>query len=312
MKKLAVLLSSYNGEKYIKEQIESILSQQLVDYQLVLIIRDDGSKDGTVNIIKEVQKNNPNIDLIIGNNIGFVASFFELMKRANNNFDYYALSDQDDVWKKDKLQRAIDKLEKYEPTKVQLYQAASLPVDEHLHPLSRPYCPKRKQTLYNTIIQNISAGHTYVFNQALLDKALDGLDVNQIYMHDSFLTNIAEIFHGLHYDPFPSTLYRQHSSNRLGEDDSFFGWVRQRVERITKGDNLLYAKQIEYIYKKFNTFMTPQESLEIKSFLDSRTNIVARIKYLEKTRLYRQTKFETLVFKLLYLAGGYNTKHISE
>lgn len=312
MKKIVVLLSSYNGEKYIQEQIDSILGQKLTNVDLSLIIRDDGSSDNTIKIIEKNIEKDKRISLIAGKNLGLVASFLRLMKYANNKFDYYSFADQDDVWKEDKLQRAINILENYPQNAPQLYQSSSLPVNEKLQPINKPYYPKRKQTIYNTIIQTISAGHTYVFNQALLELAVKDVDASKIYIHDSYLTNVAEIYHGLHYDRTAKTLYRQHSSNRLGEDDSFIGWIKQRIVRIIKGDNLLYAMQIEYIYNKFNSFMSPQESYEIKHFLDSRTNIITRIKYIRKTKLYRQTKFETVAFKFLYIVGGYNTKNATE
>ena len=100
--KIAVLMSSYNGEKYIEEQIESIIEQENVVVDL--FIRDDGSTDKTKEIITRFQSENIHINLDY--NIGVVKSFFELIKTADG-YDYYALCDQDDVWDKDKLYVAI-------------------------------------------------------------------------------------------------------------------------------------------------------------------------------------------------------------
>ena len=76
-KKVAVLLSTYNGEKYVGAQIHSILTQNYKN--LVLVVRDDGSKDKTVKIVKEFMDNNDNIKLVEGKNLGFIKSFFELL-----------------------------------------------------------------------------------------------------------------------------------------------------------------------------------------------------------------------------------------
>lgn len=311
MKKIVVLLSSYNGEKYIQEQIDSILNQRLKNFELSLIIRDDGSTDKTKEIIeKNIEKDN-RISLIVGENEGLVASFFDLMKISNNRFDFYSFADQDDVWKEDKLQRAIDVLKKFPQDRPQLYQSSSLPVDKNLNPIYKPYYPRRKQTIYNTIIQNISAGHTYVFNQALLDVSVNDVDTSKIYVHDSYLTNVAEIYHGLHYDRTAKTLYRQHGGNRLGENDSFIGWIMERIHRIKNGDNLLYSMQIEYIYQHFSKEIEPQAKKEIIKFLKSRKNFASRFKYIINTKLYRQTVFESFAFRILYLFGGYNLNNIN-
>ena len=103
-KEVVILISTYNGEKYLAEQLDSLLNQT---YQNIKIfIRDDGSKDKTIDIIKEYQKKSEKIFLTEGKNIGFINSFFELLK-LSNNADYYAYCDQDDVWMEDKIERAV-------------------------------------------------------------------------------------------------------------------------------------------------------------------------------------------------------------
>lgn len=89
-------MSTYNGENYLKEQLDSIFNQKEVEINL--FIRDDGSMDNTVDIVKEYMVKYPNkINLIEGNNIGFANSFYYLVK-INPKYEYYALSDQDDIW----------------------------------------------------------------------------------------------------------------------------------------------------------------------------------------------------------------------
>ena len=109
-KKVAVLLSTYNGEKYVGAQIHSILTQTYKN--LVLVVRDDGSKDKTVKIVKEFMENNSNIKLVEGKNLGFIKSFFELLKYEDA--DYYAFADQDDIWLPNKISLAVESLNKLE------------------------------------------------------------------------------------------------------------------------------------------------------------------------------------------------------
>ena len=108
MYKVAVLLSTYNGSKYIKEQIDSILSQEGVNIDIY--IRDDGSTDETVNIIYEYKSNN--IFLTEGKNIGVGNSFMELLYSVPEIYDYYAFADQDDIWSEKKTRIAIEVLQK--------------------------------------------------------------------------------------------------------------------------------------------------------------------------------------------------------
>ena len=110
MKKVQILMSTYNGEKYVNEQIDSLLQQDHTN--LEILIRDDGSKDSTVSILEEYHKENPNIKLIIDKNKGVISSFFELAMKASEEADYFAFCDQDDYWKPQKISRAVNLLER--------------------------------------------------------------------------------------------------------------------------------------------------------------------------------------------------------
>ena len=124
MKKVQVLLSTYNGEKYLKEQLDSIIAQKGVDVHI--LARDDGSKDDTIKILEGYE----NIDIIKGSNIGVCKSFFELINKSGE-YDYYSFADQDDVWDCDKLVIAINKLEKCN-SKPAVYASNTRLVDANL------------------------------------------------------------------------------------------------------------------------------------------------------------------------------------
>ena len=112
-KKVAVIMSTYNGEKFIREQLDSILNQTYKNIEIV--VRDDGSSDGTVAIIKEYMQKYPNIVLHEGENLGFIKSFFELLNLADA--DYYSYADQDDVWLENKIELAVNSLKQLDETK---------------------------------------------------------------------------------------------------------------------------------------------------------------------------------------------------
>ena len=126
-KKVAVVLSTYNGEKYVRDQLDSILNQTYKNIEI--FVRDDGSKDSTVDIIKEYQKKNKNIKLVIGENLGFIKSFYTLLE-LSEGYEYYSFADQDDYWENNKLELLINELEKTDITKPCLAYSASDYYDE--------------------------------------------------------------------------------------------------------------------------------------------------------------------------------------
>ena len=141
-KVIQVLMSTYNGDEYLKEQIDSILAQDCekkAGTKLKLLIRDDGSKDGTQKILGEYAKKYPEtIEWYQGQNVGVIKSFFDLVVKSDEKADYYAFSDQDDYWHKDKLSAGItniDKMSKEIDTKKNmplLYCCSPRLVDENL------------------------------------------------------------------------------------------------------------------------------------------------------------------------------------
>ena len=117
MENITVYMSTYNGEKFIREQIESIIYQK--DVELYLVIRDDGSTDSTLDIIQEYSLKYPNIFVYAGENLGYANSFLTVLKEKGGT-DYYAFADQDDIWEEDKLICGINKI-KNKNNKYKLY-----------------------------------------------------------------------------------------------------------------------------------------------------------------------------------------------
>lgn len=151
-----VLLSTYNGEKYIKEQIDSILKQK--DVNVRLLIRDDGSTDGTNEILLSYALNNENVFYYRGENSGVVASFFRLFETADFDVDFYALADQDDVWEEDKLIVACRQLEAMRTAKdVAQHAEASVPSDSGSQKTSGKKRGKKKKKKQQEVVQTAPA-----------------------------------------------------------------------------------------------------------------------------------------------------------
>lgn len=303
-KSILVLMSSYNGEKYIEEQIRSIM-QQKTSFNLVLRIRDDGSTDATCNIIESMQHKYPNrIELIRGNNKGYNASFFELIKDAEN-FDFYALSDQDDVWLDDKIETAVTYLQKEDNRIPILYASTSYLVDDDLKPYGRTRKKQKKLSIYNTIIQNICPGHTQVMNNKLLDLLKKDIDTNMLYVYDSWIANVAMLYGKIVYDNTPHTYYRQHRGNQLGAGKGMLGQLLSSIKRTDKGDGLKYRRQIEYFIEQHQEILMKKGYYNELLKYEQTLNLSGKIRFILTGKLYRQNMIETIAFYFAVIIGKY-------
>lgn len=236
--KIAVIMSTYNGEKYLTEQIDSILAQQNVDIEL--FIRDDGSIDKTVKIIMKYCEKYPNIHLEKGINIGFGQSFMSELKKAKG-FDFYAFSDQDDYWEKEKLFSACNMVlnkGKNEQKPIVYYSNLNV-ADENLNIYRKTELEKRKHSIESVVMRRSIAGCTMVFNQAMWDCINMKSTTDEMLRrgHDSFIISLCYAVGGeVLCDSNAYICYRQHKSNTSG---SSYGVLK----RVKKEWNILINRK---------------------------------------------------------------------
>lgn len=211
--KIAVLLSAYNGEDYIRTQINSILNQE-GDFRVELWVRDDGSEDSTKSILKEYADAGK-LYWYMGDNLGAAYSFFDLVKHCKG-YDYYAFADQDDYWMPDKLNYGISGLNAINVPA--LYFSNARVVDEKLRFLGRNvyrYIPK---TDFETLsCSGGLLGCTMIFNKQLAAIIQKKEMPNAVVMHDFYIALLCKAFGGeIVYDNNAHIDYRQHKSNCVG------------------------------------------------------------------------------------------------
>lgn len=245
---VTVLMSSYNGEEYIEQQIESIFSQKNVDVRL--IVRDDGSSDKTVILLKKLSTKYP-IEIIEGENYGYARSFMELIKYSRKiTYGYFAFSDQDDVWYDDKLSTAIGKLS--QAKKPSLYLSQAIIVDKELNPMNVGF-HKRIISLGSTLEHNYAIGCSMVFNLALRDKYDIPYEKMQLGMgHDSWCYLVAlAISADVYFDKEGHFLYRQHGNNASGKITNIHKAIIAIKKILVKWKNERYKTGIKLleIYK---------------------------------------------------------------
>ncbi|MFP3125530.1 glycosyltransferase family 2 protein [Ectobacillus funiculus] len=305
MEKVQILLSTYNGEKYIRQQLDSLLGQDYTN--ISILIRDDGSKDETVSIVEAYSKKHNNITLIKGENKGVISSFFELILHASPDASYYAFCDQDDFWKPTKVSRAVSLLGKEDTRTPLLYFSRLDIVDEQLQLLKHSQIPPQGAGLENALIQNIATGCTIVFNRTMRELFQAHTPrIEMVTMHDAWFYLLGTAFGKVIYDEQSHLLYRQHSSNTLGMADSKLKSALVRYKTFKKkGHQKPYTTQTAEFYRLFEGELQDHQKKLIHDFLYKRQSLLGRISYAVSTPLYRQNERDTLIFKLLYALDNY-------
>lgn len=300
--RVLVLMSTYNGEKYLEAQVESIINQKGVS-EVNLFIRDDGSTDGSVDIIEQLHKKY--LDKIMveyGENIGYNASYFQLLKLTKElDYDFFSFSDQDDVWLPEKLYFAVKTLREGRQDIPKLYASTSYLVYDDLIPYGTTRKKRRPLHFYNCIIQDICPGHTEVFNPCLHRLMKEDFITERIYVYDSWLMNYARLYGEIHFDNRPHCYYRQHEKNELGYGKGKIGQILSSIKHGLKGDGKKYRTQIQYFYELNKEEIKKQSfEKEVLKLLKAKT-LFNKIYFLFTSKLYRQSKIETLVFRLAVL-----------
>lgn len=226
MDKVCVLMSTYNGEKYLKEQLDSILNQKNVDVDL--IVRDDNSSDKTIDILQKYNKQNK-LKFYKGENLGPAHSFMELLYNAPKA-DYYAFSDQDDVWLEEKLKAAVVEM-KETNKKYVIYSSGVEIVDKDLKKISINNF-KKASTLAASFIQSPIAGCTMVINNKMRDVIISKkIQDIEIGMHDSWIYRIGLcIGADIIFDKKAYIKYRQHENNVIGAQKE--GSILKKLNRV--------------------------------------------------------------------------------
>lgn len=295
-------MSTYNGEKYIREQLNSILEQTYTAY---ILIRDDGSADSTLSIVEEYIAAGADIELIKGKNIGVISSFFDLIKAAPEA-DYYSFADQDDSWFKDKLEVAVTMLQSEErdlgcdvPL---LYCGDTYLADGDLNPIKKD-AKNPRPSFGNAIVENICTGCTAVINRVLLEKIRESIpDTSRIIMHDWWLYLIAETYGKTIYDNEPHMYYRQHGNNEWGAKTSKWNVYKYRFKQLFAKRGQIY-RQLEELEKCFReNDMASEQHAQIIEILETEKSLFARIRLFGDKKIYRNNDRD-LVYRLAMLVG---------
>lgn len=312
--KVNILMATYNGEKFLAQQIESIQKQTFKEWNL--LIRDDGSSDKTCDIIRNFTAKDFRIRFINENehhNLGVIKSFFTLVNYEVA--DFYFFSDQDDVWLPEKLSVSLEAA-KHKASDVPLLVYTDLKVvNQELNILQdsmiRAQSHHANTTLLPELTENTVTGGTMMINHALAEK---WFTPNDILMHDWFLALLAASLGEIIYLDLPTQLYRQHDNNVLGARtmDKRFKILREGPKSIfTRYWKLIHdsQKQASLIVDKYGDIMTVTDLELIKCFIKiDKQPFMTRLRWLWKYGYSKNQFKHQVVFKWLIATNYYNKR----
>ncbi len=301
--KINILMSTYNGEKFLAQQIESIQSQTVTDWQL--LIRDDGSSDGTRDIIRQYAAADARIAFINENdqtNLGVIKSFYALTKFEEA--DVYFFSDQDDVWLPDKLAISLAAIEKEDTTQPLMVYTDLTVVNQNLEVMTESMIRSQSGHANTELVQELTE-NTVTGGVAMINHALAQFwtQTDQIIMHDWYLALLAAAFGKLIYIDQPGELYRQHDNNVLGART-----LSKRVQKWLR-PHLLFAVYWDLIKRsqaQAKLLLDLSLSADKKELVQAFVGILdkgmlERARTLRKYGLKKNKAFHTLVFSILII-----------
>lgn len=302
MKRILVLLSTFNGAKFLCDQLDSLFAQENVD--LTILVRDDGSTDGTNELLMKYYKLFP--DKIIvrrAHNIGCTGSFFTLMKTAAKeypDFDYYAFSDQDDVWLPDKLEAAAHSLDTIK-NPIKLYYCCPQLVNQKLAKIqAAPLLAKN--TLEEAFILQPAIGSSMMFSKELLKKTsiVDPVKVN---IHDAWIYKVCLALGGMVvYDPIPHILYRQHSSNVTGRTQGLKKKWKRRF-KLFFDSTRIRSRQAKLILNTYQSEIPEREKAVLTVLSNYHKSLNKKVKIIFNKNYSSYYRLHNLMFKVAILFG---------
>lgn len=291
--KVQILMSAYNGEKYLEEQLESLLYQTYSNIEI--IIRDDGSTDGTEKLLKIYEENHSNIKVIREENVGVVDSFFGLLKKSDA--EYIAFCDQDDIWMKQKVEMAVLALSGENMPAV--YCGNKLLVNADLEEMGIADTQRMNPGFGNAVVENIATGCTILINRKLAEILKEHIPKHAI-LHDWWCYLVASYCGKVIYDQTPYIYYRQHENNQVGGKAGFVGQIAAKKKYLKKSRGKLRAQLTEF----HHYYHGDKEKDQMLASVLETTGLGGKILMLFNAKIYRQKKLDNLIIRVLFLTNN--------
>ena len=293
---ITVIMSTYNGAKTIKRQIDSILSQKGVD--ITLYVRDDGSNDNTIGILNDYARKYSNIIINLGSNIGWERSFLCALKDAPPA-DYYAFSDQDDLWMDDKLVSGVKMLEPLSSDIPLMYHCNKISTWENLrtmrHQIRRIPQPLNHE---NAMIQEYAQGCSIILNN-MARNLISKYSPKKKLAHDFWCGLICYLFFFFFYDNRKHFYHISYGSNASGEGHMIKSW-QSRLKKILESKEVYYSP-CQDLLDGYRTRLSDDDVIFCEKVLKYKQNISDKIYLLFSPMFIRDSFLGTLSLKVSIL-----------
>ncbi|THD75418.1 MAG: glycosyltransferase family 2 protein [Bradyrhizobium sp.] len=295
--KVAILLATKDGAEFLPEQLQSYRDQRHGNWELH--VSDDGSSDSTTDIIDQFARDiSQRVGRRRGPCQGFWRNFMSLARDRNITGDFFAFSDQDDIWSKEKLTRAVNWLAGIPETIPAVYCGRTEIVDRAGLTLGYSQLFTKAASFQNALVENIGGGNTMVFNRAA-KKLLEACEPVEVIAHDWWTYQLVTATGGIvDYDPQPCLKYRQHGRNVSGSRTGLDALIHRFMTLFPNRefetndihiDALLSIKQL----------LRPESIASIELFAAARKGfLLERVRLLRQSGVYRQGTFENVAMFL--------------
>ena len=299
--KVAILLCTYNGERFLQAQLDSLTSQIHTDWELW--VSDDGSQDGTIAILTHFQQQMglSRVHILSGPQKGFARNFLSLISRVPDDYDLYAFSDQDDVWFEGKLSQAVFIL-KNTDSRYDMYCSRSQLIDADGRVLGLTRQLRHPPSFRNALVENISCGNTIVITRKIKRLLQRETLVEAVQFHDWWVYIFVSATGGkIFFDPEYWISYRQHTQNSIGLSQGLLGIVNLVSRTLSGGFKEAVRGNLTAIESITPALLSPDSAQVLTHLLKGRSDfLVTRLRSIKVSEIHRQTRTGTL--SLYYLA----------
>ncbi len=302
--KVAILLCTYNGADFLAQQLDSFIQQTHKNW--VIYASDDGSTDATLSILQHYQEKLGVERLVVqqGPRQGFAQNFMSLVKNTMINADYYAFSDQDDIWFEDKLERGLASLSSTPATMPALFCSRTRLVDASGQVIGYSPLFAKAPSFCNALVQSLAGANTMLLNATARHLLAKAPADAYIVSHD-WLTYLLVSGCGgsVIYDREPTLDYRQHGSNLIGANSGFTDRL-VRIRKMFAGTFRDWNRQNLYLLSNYTNYLTHESRTTLERFERARaSSLLKRIYLLKQAGVYRQTYLGSLGLVLAATIG---------
>lgn len=296
--RVAILLSTFNGERFLQQQLDSLRAQTHADCDI--FVRDDGSMDATLDIVRRDASAHGRMQVRAGANLGFVGSFFELLQMAGDGYDFYFFCDQDDVWLPGKVAGAVAALAPQGGAA--MYCSRTECVDAQLQAIGpSPDYPPGKIGWGNALVQNIATGCTIALNAPARQLLLSGLP-RHCLAHDWWAYLVVSAFGSVVFDTQSHILYRQHGGNAIGMQQ---GGLRGQWARVQRFVHRLrqagpgWLDQLAEFERVHGARLDAGKRTEVRLLLQSRKRWLAALRVARMGFYWRMNPTDSRILRVL-------------